>query len=130
MACSPDGTEPLLNCEQEEIIQEAVGDLEELVRLLADQAYHVVYLYCHGVFNRAGDAGFFVMEDESGGRRDVAAHELADALMGRPSARPLFDRFVEHLRSEGITVATGRFGAYMELSLVNSGPVTLIWSDP
>ncbi len=53
-----------------------------------------------------------------------------DKALPGPSARPLFDRFVERLRGEGINVATGRFGAYMELSLVNSGPVTLIWSDP
>jgi D-tyrosyl-tRNA(Tyr) deacylase len=32
----------------------------------------------------------------------------------------------EELAALGATVATGRFGADMDLSLVNSGPVTLI----
>ncbi len=42
-------------------------------------------------------------------------------------ARALFDRFVEHLESmlPG-RVRTGRFGARMQVELVNDGPVTLI----
>ncbi len=38
----------------------------------------------------------------------------------------LFDTFVEHLRSHGLDVKTGVFGAHMEVALVNDGPVTLI----
>ncbi|WP_281248333.1 D-aminoacyl-tRNA deacylase [Spirulina major] len=46
------------------------------------------------------------------------------------SARPeqaeiLYDRFVELLRAEGITVATGQFGAMMQVEIHNDGPVTL-----
>jgi D-tyrosyl-tRNA(Tyr) deacylase len=41
-------------------------------------------------------------------------------------AEPLFDAFVERLRAQGVTVATGRFGARMNVELVNHGPVTLI----
>ena len=41
-------------------------------------------------------------------------------------ARPLFDRFVEGLRSSGLRVETGVFQAMMEVELVNDGPVTLI----
>ncbi len=42
-------------------------------------------------------------------------------------ASPLFDYFVERLRAEGIAkVATGIFGADMQVELVNDGPVTLI----
>jgi len=41
-------------------------------------------------------------------------------------AEPLFDRFVDALRAEGVSVQTGRFGAMMDVELVNSGPVTLI----
>lgn len=41
-------------------------------------------------------------------------------------AIPLFDLFNQQLRSFGITVETGTFGAYMEVSLVNDGPVTFI----
>ena len=42
-------------------------------------------------------------------------------------AVPLYERVVSRLRENaGITVATGAFGAYMQVSLVNDGPVTLI----
>jgi D-tyrosyl-tRNA(Tyr) deacylase len=43
-------------------------------------------------------------------------------------ARALFDRFVGLLRAGGLTVETGEFGAMMDVSLVNAGPVT-IWLD-
>ncbi len=41
-------------------------------------------------------------------------------------AEELFNRFVEKLREFGIPVKTGVFGAMMEVSLVNDGPVTII----
>jgi D-tyrosyl-tRNA(Tyr) deacylase len=41
-------------------------------------------------------------------------------------AEPLFDAFVERLRVQGVDVATGRFGAKMDVELVNHGPVTLV----
>ncbi|WP_018181028.1 D-aminoacyl-tRNA deacylase [Jongsikchunia kroppenstedtii] len=40
-------------------------------------------------------------------------------------AEPLFDEFVAALREAGATVATGRFGAHMQVDLVNDGPVTI-----
>jgi len=62
----------------------------------------------------------------------------ADARKGRrPSyvaaarpeqAAPLVEAVISHLRGHGLTVATGRFGAEMRVSLVNDGPVT-IWLD-
>jgi D-aminoacyl-tRNA deacylase len=42
-----------------------------------------------------------------------------------PVAEPLVEAVVEALRSRGVEVATGRFGAMMQVSLVNDGPVTL-----
>ena len=61
---------------------------------------------------------------------------LADTRRGkRPSfvgaappeeAEPLFDYFCERLRAEGPRVATGRFGAMMDVALVNDGPVTIV----
>ena len=52
---------------------------------------------------------------------------FADAA--RPgAARELFDRFVDLLRTSGLPVATGEFGAMMDVELVNDGPVT-IWLD-
>jgi D-tyrosyl-tRNA(Tyr) deacylase len=49
-------------------------------------------------------------------------------LAARPEkALPLFNAFVEMLKKEsGRPVATGEFGAHMEVSLVNDGPVTII----
>ncbi len=41
-------------------------------------------------------------------------------------AIPLYERFVEQVRATGIPVETGQFGAMMDVSLVNDGPVTLI----
>lgn len=43
-----------------------------------------------------------------------------------PQAEPLIDQVAEELRARGITVALGRFGAEMSVSLVNSGPFTVI----
>jgi D-tyrosyl-tRNA(Tyr) deacylase len=41
-------------------------------------------------------------------------------------AVPLYEAFVNALRSLGLPVETGRFGAMMQVELVNDGPVTLI----
>ncbi|WP_417473426.1 D-aminoacyl-tRNA deacylase [Leisingera sp.] len=40
----------------------------------------------------------------------------------------LYLHFAEAVRQQGLTVATGRFGADMKVALVNDGPVT-IWLD-
>jgi D-tyrosyl-tRNA(Tyr) deacylase len=41
-------------------------------------------------------------------------------------AEPLYERFCDELRALGVPVETGVFGAYMQLELVNDGPVTII----
>ena len=41
-------------------------------------------------------------------------------------AERLYGVFVEALRDRGLAVETGRFGAHMEVELVNDGPVTLV----
>jgi D-tyrosyl-tRNA(Tyr) deacylase len=61
---------------------------------------------------------------------------IADTRKGnRPSfagaarpevAEPLYERFCEALESEGVCVARGVFGARMDVSLVNDGPVTIV----
>jgi D-tyrosyl-tRNA(Tyr) deacylase len=61
---------------------------------------------------------------------------LADTAKGnRPSfsaaarpelAEPLYERFCAELRELGVEVATGVFGARMEVELVNDGPVTIV----
>ena len=43
-----------------------------------------------------------------------------------PVAEPLVDAVVAELRGRGLTVATGRFGAHMDVELVNDGPVTVV----
>jgi D-tyrosyl-tRNA(Tyr) deacylase len=47
------------------------------------------------------------------------------ALAPEPAAR-LVDDVCRRLRARGLTVATGEFGAAMDVSLVNHGPVTLL----
>jgi D-tyrosyl-tRNA(Tyr) deacylase len=41
-------------------------------------------------------------------------------------AIPLYEAFVEAIKAQGIPTATGRFGAMMQVELINDGPVTLI----
>jgi D-tyrosyl-tRNA(Tyr) deacylase len=43
-----------------------------------------------------------------------------------PIAIPLYESFVNAIRALGVPVATGRFGADMQVELVNDGPVTLV----
>jgi D-tyrosyl-tRNA(Tyr) deacylase len=63
---------------------------------------------------------FTLYGDATKGRRP----SFIDAA--RPeTAIPLYERFVALLRERGITVATGEFGAMMDVELVNDGPVTL-----
>jgi D-aminoacyl-tRNA deacylase len=94
-------------------------------------------------------AGLRIMGDEEGKMnlsvRDVGGAVLAvsqftllaDTRKGkRPSfvgaappdeAAQLFDYFCERLRATGVKrVETGRFGAMMDVSLVNDGPVTIV----
>jgi D-tyrosyl-tRNA(Tyr) deacylase len=41
-------------------------------------------------------------------------------------AEPLYEKFVSKLKDKDITTATGQFGAYMQVTLVNDGPVTIM----
>lgn len=41
-------------------------------------------------------------------------------------AEELYNYFVEKCQAEGINVQTGEFGAHMQVSLLNNGPVTII----
>ena len=94
-------------------------------------------------------AGLRIMADEEG-KMNLSVKEtggavlavsqftlLADTRKGRrPSfvgaaapeeAARLFDYFCERLRAAGVhPVETGRFGAMMDVSLVNDGPVTIV----
>ncbi|HEY4577390.1 MAG TPA: D-aminoacyl-tRNA deacylase [Yaniella sp.] len=41
-------------------------------------------------------------------------------------SEPLYEYFAERIREQGLEVATGEFGAMMDVSLVNTGPFTLV----
>jgi D-aminoacyl-tRNA deacylase len=45
---------------------------------------------------------------------------------GPEIAIPLYEEFVNAVKAQGVPAATGRFGAMMQVELVNDGPVTLI----
>ncbi|RJO63009.1 MAG: D-tyrosyl-tRNA(Tyr) deacylase [Dehalococcoidia bacterium] len=64
---------------------------------------------------------FTLLADARHGRRpgftDAAPPEIAEKL---------FNLFVEKARATGLKVATGRFQAYMQVEIVNDGPVTIM----
>jgi D-tyrosyl-tRNA(Tyr) deacylase len=64
---------------------------------------------------------FTLYGDATKGRRP----SFVDAA-GPDVAEPLYHRFVAALRSRGLEVATGEFGAGMQVEIHNDGPVTLI----
>jgi D-tyrosyl-tRNA(Tyr) deacylase len=87
-----------------------------------------------GKMNRSlGDVGgelllisqFTLFGDLERGRRPSFTDSAPPAV-----AEPLIDAVAAGLRARGLTVATGRFGAMMEVELVNEGPVTLILDTP
>jgi D-tyrosyl-tRNA(Tyr) deacylase len=109
----------------------AVGDTPELAERLADRVVALRYFQ-----DAAGRTNLAI--DEVGGEFLVVSQFtlLADLRRGRRPgfalaappevAEPMVDRFVARLRGGGRNVATGRFGAEMELELVNDGPFTLV----
>lgn len=64
---------------------------------------------------------FTLYADTSKGRRPTW-----NAAAPGPIAEPLVEQVVAGLRGRGLTVATGRFGAAMQVELTNDGPVTII----
>jgi D-tyrosyl-tRNA(Tyr) deacylase len=107
-------------------------DDEKASAFLAEKAANLrIFEDENGAMNRS-------LLDVGGGALVVSNFTLyANARKGRrPSfigaatpahAEPLYHHFVEALRSAGVReIATGEFGAHMEVSLVNDGPVTII----
>jgi D-tyrosyl-tRNA(Tyr) deacylase len=64
---------------------------------------------------------FTLYGDASKGRRPSFVDAAPPA-----QAEALYDRFVALLRARSLAVETGRFGAMMDVELVNDGPVTLV----
>ena len=109
----------------------AAGDGEDqAVRLAAKVARLRVFGDDAGRFDRslldiAGEAlvvsQFTLIADTAKGNRpSFTGAALPDV------AEPLYVRFCDALRAEGLQVETGVFGARMEVSLVNDGPVTIV----
>jgi D-tyrosyl-tRNA(Tyr) deacylase len=109
----------------------AVADTADDARRLADKVAGLrVFNDEAGKMNRS-------VADVGGGVLVVSQFTLyGDCRKGRrPSfiaaappevAVPLYEAFVDALRALGLPTATGRFGAMMQVELVNDGPVTLI----
>jgi D-tyrosyl-tRNA(Tyr) deacylase len=64
---------------------------------------------------------FTLLADTKRGRRPSFTGAMEPA-----SAEKLFDVFCAALRARGLRVETGRFGASMQVELVNDGPVTIL----
>ncbi|KAA3611003.1 MAG: D-tyrosyl-tRNA(Tyr) deacylase [Calditrichaeota bacterium] len=64
---------------------------------------------------------FTLYGDSRKGRRpgfsDAAPPEIAE---------PLYEKFIEEIKLNSVRVATGKFGAMMQVFIQNDGPVTLI----
>ncbi|MBO0697005.1 MAG: D-tyrosyl-tRNA(Tyr) deacylase [Zavarzinella sp.] len=111
------------------------GDTEAQARWLADKIVGLrIFEDDQGKMNvSVADIGgsvlvvsqFTLYGDCEKGRRpsfiDAARPEVAE---------PLYERFADAVRLHGVPVATGRFGAMMQVELVNDGPVTLILDAP
>ncbi|BBZ54114.1 MULTISPECIES: D-aminoacyl-tRNA deacylase [Mycolicibacterium] len=97
-----------------------------VVRKMADKLWRLRIL--DGELS-AADAGapilvisqFTLYADTAKGRRPSW-----NAAAPGPVAEPLVDEFAAALRALGAEVATGRFGAHMQVELVNDGPVTVL----
>lgn len=109
------------------------GDGEEQAKALVDKIVNLrIFEDEAGKMNRSlldvgGEAlivsQFTLYADTRRGRRPGFTYAASPAL-----AEPLVERFKVLTESRGVRVAGGVFGAYMHVSLVNEGPVT-IWLD-
>jgi len=109
----------------------ATGDVPEVVDRMADKLVGMrIYADAAGRTNLAiGEAGgallvvsqFTLLADTRRGRRPGFTQAAAPDV-----AEPLIARFTARLRAAGLIVAEGRFGAMMEVELVNDGPFTLV----
>lgn len=64
---------------------------------------------------------FTLWGDTAGGRRPSWSRAAPAAV-----AEPLYREFVTAVRDAGVSAAEGRFGATMQVALVNDGPVTIL----
>ena len=109
----------------------AEGDTEKEAAMLADKIAKL------RIFSDESGKMNLSVTDICGGLLVVSQFTLlADYRRGnRPdylaSAKPdsanrLYEYFIELMRSKGFATGTGRFGADMQVSLINDGPVTIV----
>ncbi|SRR6266567_6419266 len=109
------------------------NDTKEQARTLADKIIHLrIFEDDEGKMNRSlrdtGGAALVVSQftlyaDTRKGRRPSFINAASPAI-----AEPLFEQFKDMLAGYTIQVASGSFGATMQINLSNEGPVT-IWLD-
>ncbi len=109
----------------------AAGDTEAAAETLAAKVARLrIFANEDGRFDRSlldtGGAAlvvsqFTLLADTGKGNRPSFTAAAAPA-----DAEPLVERFCVALRALGVPVETGRFGAAMEVELVNDGPVTVV----
>jgi D-aminoacyl-tRNA deacylase len=109
----------------------STDDTQSEARWLADKVANLrIFADDDGRMNRSlldvGGAALVVSQftlygDARKGRRPSFVH----AAQG-PEAERLYEQVVEGLRGLGIDTATGEFGAMMDVSLTNEGPVTIL----
>jgi D-tyrosyl-tRNA(Tyr) deacylase len=109
---------------------EAGDDTAEAQRLATKCAELRIFRDEAGKFNRSlldvgGEAlvvsQFTLLADVRKGRRPSFVRAAAPEL-----AEPLVAAFAQCLRDLGVATQTGRFGAHMDVELVNDGPVTIV----
>ena len=87
-----------------------------------------------GVMNRsvleAGGGVLVVSQFTVYGDTSRSRRPSWSAAAPRAHAEPLVEAVVARLRNDGLHVAIGRFGADMQVELVNDGPVTVVVEVP
>jgi D-tyrosyl-tRNA(Tyr) deacylase len=109
----------------------ARGDEERMAKALARKLARMRIFpddegrFSHSVRDVGGSAlvisQFTLIADTSRGNRPSFSGAAPADL-----AEPLYECFCDALRAEGVPVAAGRFGALMQVELVNDGPVTIV----
>ena len=108
-----------------------IDDVEDMIIKMADKTMNLrIFDDERGMMNKS-------IRDIGGEMLVVSQFTLyGDTKKGnRPSyiksarpekAIPFYENFVKYIKGTGIKTETGEFGAMMEVSLVNDGPVTII----
>lgn len=108
------------------------GDTEAVCDFMANKAVNLRIFededenMNHSLLDTGGGclivSNFTLYANSRKGRRPAFVEAAPPAL-----SEPLYERFVRAVRATGVgEIATGVFGAYMEVALVNDGPVTIL----